>query len=197
VGRADAEKLLRGVTDHQVVARLFGTTPWIFQNNTAQYDAWRAAVAATHAAFSPDGVRVVGSSAFGFSLSPTKAGRDFRRTGESYQRSDIDVVLVSESMFIEIWNELLDRERARTLTSTLDSRGKMREDIYNGHVINALIPDGTNASRVVRGAIATTTSVAPFRGHIAKARIYRRLEDAFAYHLWSVGMLRKELGVQG
>jgi len=71
----------------------------------------------------------------------------------------------------------------------------MRTDVYWGHITSATVPIGTPPSRQIRGVLAATTGQRPFRGHTAKARVYRRRVDLVGYHVQSLRALRRELGV--
>lgn len=194
MARQDALTLLDSATDAQIATRMLTRTPWIFSGDLAAFALWRAAVA-EEAACTPEGVYVVGSSVFGYSLSPLKAGRDFRRGGRPGDRSDIDVVIVSDVLFDDAWNALRIGDANRSLHGTRETRDRLRTDVYWGFVGNTNVPAGTGPARMLRGAMAATTARPPFRGHTAKARVYRRHDDVIDYHVQSLRSLRKELAV--
>src|SRR5258708_25720991 len=97
--RGELKALLEAQTDGEFVDdRILAVCPWIFAM-AADYDKWRRLLA-DELALQPESIRIVGSAATGFSLSPHKPGRPFRRvTGESSQSSDIDLALMDQSLF--------------------------------------------------------------------------------------------------
>ena len=98
--RAAAEKLLREIqgSDHAqlVRERLFTGTPYVFRERPELFNALSAHLA-SELAIDQDSIRIVGSAMTGFSLSPLNFGRPFN------EGSDIDVVVVSEALFDEVW----------------------------------------------------------------------------------------------
>lgn len=194
MAKTDAVDLLRSGSNLEIARKMLTGVPWIFSGDASAFAAWRSDVAASSSALSAEGVFLVGSSTFGYSLAPGKAGREFRRDPEP-TRSDIDIALVSARLFTDAWNLLIDRDRKRMLGGSRDSREKIRLDIYSGYVRGGIIPLGTSASRLVRDALAVTTNRPPFRGHPASARVYRREEDLVEYQIFSLGALRQELKV--
>jgi hypothetical protein len=167
-------------------------TPWIFGGDAAGFASWRADIA-HDTACKPEDVYVVGSSVFGYSLSPTKAGRAFRHGSAREPPSDIDIVIVSEMLFEESWHVLRRAEILNLIAPTRGERDKIRTDIYWGYVANVTVPPNTGVARAFRRAMAKTTSRVPFRGHPAKARVYRHYDDVLSYHTHSLRDLRREL----
>jgi len=193
MSRSALMTLLATASDTEIVRQLLGSTPWIFRGDTTAFATWRSD-AAKAAGCSADGVFVVGSSVFGYSLSPYKPGRPFREhNASSGDVSDIDMAIVSERLFAEAWDAVRGFDRHRALASTREGRAKIRTDVYWGYVSGITLPSGCAPAVVVRGALARTTSQVPFRGHPAKARIYRRKNDLSDYHVESVRALRKSL----
>jgi predicted nucleotidyltransferase len=147
-------------------------------------------------------VYLVGSAATGYSLSPLKAGRPFkRRSAEHPYASDIDIVIVNQGLFMQMWNVLLNFDRTRRLVPLLPRPeadrtrpiDKLRADVYWGTVQHRLTPAGTEGARRVRLLLGTTTRELPFLGYVAKARVYRRVEDLEAYHEQSARQLAHAL----
>jgi hypothetical protein len=196
MAREDAVNLLTSTTDLAITERMFGETPWIFERDVGAFNEWRQDVADATAC-EAEGVYVVGSAMFGYSLSPDKPGRPFRRGGfNQHERSDIDVVIVSGRLFADTWDALLHADKAGLLGGTPAGRDKVRTDLYWGHITNTTVPGGTPPARSLRVAMSATTSRAPFRGHVAKARVYRRREDVVNYHVQSLRELRRTLRVE-
>src|SRR6266852_5737731 len=75
-------------------------TPYVFDSKPATWDAFRHALGNGLGVGRAD-IRVIGSARFGFSLTP---GRDLGKFRDS---SDIDVVIVSDALFDELWLALL------------------------------------------------------------------------------------------
>src|SRR5258708_4736981 len=126
--REDLSALLSGVSDAEFVDRhLLSGRPWIFENDAA-HDAWRRSVGGS-LGVALDDVRIVGSAATGYSLSPLKPGRPFRPwTASAVSVSDIDIALVDPRLFSDAWNLIISLDRAYRLGGTDESRGKIRFD---------------------------------------------------------------------
>lgn len=179
-------------TDEECIDReILGRRPWIFPADEP-YNAWRNSVASV-LNVSTDGIRIVGSAATGFSLSPLKPGRPFRPLPSTTNASDIDVALVAPLLFTEAWNVVVEFDRNRRLGSTEDGRAKIRLDIYAGLVAHYSIPVNTDPARTALAALAVAGRQPPLRGHQIRCRIYRRNEDLRAYHIYSLRLLRQEL----
>lgn len=86
---------------------VFSMESWLFdESGSAElfgtYEDFRTAI--SHSSGVPaDDIRLVGSSRFGVSMSP-KPEKLFR---EFNDQSDLDVIIVSEQLFSEIWGEFL------------------------------------------------------------------------------------------
>jgi hypothetical protein len=186
--------LLDGRTNDEFVDReILSRRPWIFGSDE-EYTAWCAAVSG---ALEIQGqyIRIVGSAATGYSLSPLKAGRPFRRLDEG-RASDIDVAFMNDELFEDAWNTIVafDRQRRLGWMST-DERTKTRVDIYWGVVAHKNLPINTDPARRILTAVSVATRMPPIRGHIVRCRVYRREEDLRAYHVVSLRQLRAELEV--
>lgn len=87
--------------------QLFSMENWLFDTSAdneiiGNYEQFRAAISEV-SGVNPDDIRLVGSARFGFSMSP-KPEKRFRAFHDG---SDLDVVIVSEGLFAEVWNEFL------------------------------------------------------------------------------------------
>jgi hypothetical protein len=87
-----------------------------------------------------NGIHIVGSAATGYSLSPLKPGRPFRKPGVSGPASDIDVALVNQGLFDHAWETILTHDRSRRLQMSYDARAKTRTDVYWGVVAQKSLP---------------------------------------------------------
>jgi hypothetical protein len=87
---------------------LFSPNSWLFdeaedESLSGTYNDFRSAISVATGV--PEGeIRLVGSSRFGISMSP-RPEKLFREFDDS---SDLDVVIVSEELFSEIWGEFLN-----------------------------------------------------------------------------------------
>ncbi len=101
----DLERILeeKPVTD-LVQEYLFDGIPYCFKDSPEQYNLFRKTIC-NKFNIHPQNFTVVGSAKIGFSLSPDKYGKPFSDS------SDIDVVLVSEELFQNLWIQLLEYKR--------------------------------------------------------------------------------------
>lgn len=200
----DREELRRALEASPSLATFFSmqvldAVPWIFRGDVDLYRAWKQDVADA-AGVTSDAIVLVGSAAVGYSLSPFKAGRDFRPVldGED-PPSDIDVAVIDSDLFTKAWNDLVRSDRHRSLWRIVGRSGgratipeaiaKMRQDVYFGAVAsNYALPGSESASRV-RTLLSAVTRRNPFRGHPPRARLYRRRDDLLAYHEQSLRQL--------
>lgn len=189
----ELRKLLDAYSEGEFVdGQLLSRRPWIFETDDS-YDIWRRSVAAMLGIVS-ENVRIVGSAAMGFSLSPLKPGRPFRRTSSlDLAPSDIDVALIDPTLFDMSWNTIVLFDRRRGLRGTDDGRNRIRVNVYWGLVGQKDLPWNTEPARVLLQAMATAQRSAPLRGHQVRSRIYRRMEDLRAYHVSSLRQLRAQL----
>ncbi len=172
--------------------QLLGRRPWIF-NADGPYDAWRTVVSQV-LGMSADGIRIVGSAATGYSLSPLKPGRPFREsTALGEPPSDIDIALINPGLFTAAWNEILGRDRTRSLGGSDDSRDKIRFDIYHGLIAQQVLPRNTEPARTLLTAMSIAGRSPPLRGYRVRSRLYRRMDDLRAYHINSLRQLRVRL----
>lgn len=173
-------------------ARLFVALPWIFGDEAASFDAWRAAAAKT-AGLSPESFVMVGSAAVGYSLSPRKPGRPFRPARGDERPSDIDIAIVAPELFTTAWDMLVYSDRRRTLRRPWEDREKLRRDVYWGTISDFNVLPGTDAARMLRLIGAATSRQPRLLGHPPRIRIYRRREDLREYHENSLRDLVRQL----
>src|SRR5262249_53119853 len=122
--------LLDAQTESEFIERqLLSRRPWIFDADDSYYT-WRSSVAAT-LKIGPDKIRIVGSAATCFSLSPLKPGRTFRRTSTlDLPASDIDIAFIDPNLFAAAWDTIVLLDRTYRLSSAYETRSKIRVDIY-------------------------------------------------------------------
>lgn len=120
------ENVVRMILERPTIA-VFPTAP--------AYAQFRQRVAAYFAA---DEIFVMGSGNLGYSLNPFKRGLLFRRD------SDVDTVLISETLFAYYWNELRIYHRAnyyRLDSETQRALLRSGQDVYSGFVSPKFIPE--------------------------------------------------------
>lgn len=190
----ELKELLAGRRNEEFVdTEILNRRPWIFAVD-AEHDSWCASVA-TALEIEKQHIHIVGSAATGYSLSPLKAGRAFRKPTTDTQASDIDLAITSKELFEEAWNTVIAFDRRMRLRMSSSERDKMRTDVYWGLVGQRSLPANTDAARRILTAVSAATNAPPVRGHIVRCRIYRRKNDLTAYHVSSLRQLRAVLEV--
>ncbi|HVE70985.1 MAG TPA: hypothetical protein VNI54_06420 [Thermoanaerobaculia bacterium] len=187
---------------HFVETELLGSVPWIFSGDETRFGDWRTRVA-TAANLNATAIHLVGSASTGYSLSPLKPGRAFRRVGaRDTKPSDIDIAIIDARLFLDVWDVIVGYDRRHQLRRILPRSGyqpaddelvRVRQNVYWGTIAHTSAPPGTDVSRRFRSVFSATTRDRPFLGHPAKARVYRRRDDLVAYHEQSVQQLVRTL----
>lgn len=191
--REELKRLLADRENDELVAEILDRRPWIFAADQ-EHDLWSSSVAAVLQIGKED-IRIVGSAATGYSLSPYKAGRPFRAIAAGKQASDIDIAIISKEIFEEAWNTIVGVDRKKRLRLSEADRDKMRTDVYWGLVGHRSLPANTGVTRRILIAMAVAGKSPPVRGQKIRCRIYRRCDDLRAYHTVSLQQLRLELDV--
>jgi hypothetical protein len=166
--------------------------PWIFAEKETAHRNWQTQVAQA-LGIQPEDVRIVGSAATGFSISPLKLGRAFR-AASTYggSCSDVDIAFVSEQFFTSAWNDMVRLERSGPIRSG-EERSKIRQDIYWGHIYQRNVPHNTPSARKLLTSMAIAGREPPLRGYKVACRVYRRYEDLQSYTANSIRQVRNEL----
>jgi hypothetical protein len=173
-----------------LIDQLFCGTPHAFEARPAEYDKFKAQlshslnVAATH-------IIVVGSGRFGFSLAPHKFGRPFN------DRSDLDVIIVDESLFDLAWLELI-RYDFKSLSFDRDITESLKEhrsnNIFWGYLEPYKLKNALSFyKKVWFPAFAALGFFRPAAGRTVKARLYRTWEHARNYHRFGLRLLVQTL----
>jgi len=180
-----------------VDSKILGVVPWIFASDAEAFKSWEQRLS-KETGLELGSIFVVGSAATGFSLSPRKPGRAFRTLSvTNSDRSDIDLAIASEDLFIAAWITVLNIDRSVKSAKPDDYNEKMREGIYWGHVSEKVIPRGTEVSRRLMVLKASCTRELPFMGYSVSSRLYRRRLDLRGYQVWSIRKLRSALNTTG
>jgi len=181
--------------------------PWIFNADEESFMRWRSEAGKACGVVS-DHVYIVGSAKTGFSMSPRKAGNDFRPISSTgIYPSDIDIAIVDKELFESAWNTILTYDRSRKLRKVITGDStyltfreridRLRLNIYWGTLAGDHTISGTKEAQRIRSLFAATTRVPPFQGYQARARIYRRQEDLISYHVQSIESLLDSLKEEG
>lgn len=198
---AEFEAMLGDLTDEQLLGPclLEEIVPFVFDPKPETWETFRDELAGRLDVARAD-IRIVGSARFGFSLKP---GRNLRGFSD---RSDIDVVVVSQELFDNLWYALLQAAYPRPpITEKLGGWVQQRRnEIYTGW----LTPRDIQLNRKIFGAKAQPVldfkllwftalkeaSRHPVRRHEdVNGRLYRSWQHVEFYHLHSLAALRRDL----
>jgi hypothetical protein len=173
--------------------------PFVFDSKLSAWDAFRDTLNNGLDVGRGD-ISVVGSGRFGFSLTP---GRDLGKFRDS---SDIDVVIVNDVLFDQLWLALLGAAYPRfPLTRELGPWFTERKsEVYTGYLTPLEVKldiriVGTRGKSVLEFTSRWFNAFKeagrhPIRRHSdVKGRIYRTWQLAELYHLHSLRALRKTL----
>ena len=152
-----------------------------------------------------DDITIVGSAKIGFSLSPHNFPRLFS------DESDIDVVVVNETLFDQIWRTILKWHYPRRLEGLRrdDQRwgADRRKDIYWGWLVpdrirfeGLLFPETLKPLRDTSTAWFNTfrglSQYTEFSGRDVSGRLYRSWDHALLYHMDGLRQVRESLPSQ-
>lgn len=191
----DLKKLLYGVDPRAFCTEVvFSTASWLFDESgveelSGNYASFRAAIADS-AGVSPDDIRLVGSSRFGVSMNP-KPEKLFR---EFNARSDLDVVIVSEKLFSEIWDAFLKAHYGGYKWI----KGRHGEDVFRKFISllgaeryqTDYLRDTSRRLDGMKKQVLLATGL----NRELKYRIYHNWDAALDYHASGVMALQRILG---
>ncbi len=152
--------------------------PWLCDQLGVDWREWSRTLLDGHG-YTDATLHLVGSAATGFSLSPEKAGRPFRRLGGVGAPSDLDIALIDGDLFRSCWNEMVSWERSSGGASYL--LGHDRERVYWGRIDDHRVQNRSAVRIKVRMLIDACRRSSEFRGYPASLRVYRRQEDLVHY----------------
>jgi len=185
-----ARQFLEKDTFSALADSIIGGEPWLFTEKGIAFSDWSEGH--LHRCGIDDSELVlVGSSAIGFSLAPNKLGRPFRliSSSSSEKPSDLDLALVSDSMFEAAWMEF---RREDQIGSPRPPR--VRSKIYFGHIDDHELMRRESIRGKIRVLVDSIGRDTNFLGHKASIRLYRRRIDLKWYTLRSLRDARKALG---
>jgi hypothetical protein len=173
--------------------------PFAFDTKPENWPAFRDHLSSNLSVRSED-IRVVGSARLGFSLKPGRKLRPFSDT------SDVDVVVVSATLFDELWQKLLlaAYPRDQMLGRLGGWLANRQREVYTGwitpkDVILSITIAGARARAVLTfrwhwfHTFKKASALLPRRHEDVNARLYRTWEHVDLYHLMSLAALRRTL----
>jgi hypothetical protein len=188
-------------TDQELLELLLHAdeTPYVFETKPANWDTFRDSLY-NGLGVPRANIKIIGSGRFGFSLSPWKSLGKFR------DNSDIDVLMVSEALFDELWFALLRAAYPRyPITETLDAWLKdRRNEVYTGYLTPSDVKFdvsivGSKGVPIITfttrwfNALKDAARYPPRRHSDVEGRLYRTWQHADLYHLSSLASLRKAM----
>lgn len=167
---------------------LFDQTSWIFSKKSGvsflgSYNDFRLKIANTINT-NPNNVAIVGSAKYGFSMSPTKAYRNFNP-----ETSDIDVVIVSDEMFYKMWSEIRTAIYAGYSQMCRHNNEVMLRFLVLGSEESYCTKYVRDTARTIKG-LAAELNKSTRIGNPFKFRIYASWSDVELYHERGVRLLK-------
>jgi hypothetical protein len=187
----DFKKRLTGDSPDRV-AHSFITAEEVAAFSTpAAYRTFLVAAAAEFPA--AEGIHVVGSGNWGYSLDPNNLFRPFSGA------SDLDVAIISTSLFNEAWERLRQFHRARYYRLPQAVRDDLRrngENVYCGFIAPNWIPDHGHEFRYSFLQRLNRVTQATRAVNRMTALYFKNLTECVDYYTRSVRIARRELGYE-
>ncbi len=135
---------------------------------------------------------VVGSASIGFSLSPLNYGAPFSKY------SDIDLVVVSSTLFDQSWVDILTSRRAPWSTLRQETRLRMREHqekhhIYNGWIYPHLIAEALDIGEQWLTTFNGLSRIPKLSSMHINGRLYRTWDHVKVYHRRGLRQIRQRI----
>ncbi|MBM2291706.1 hypothetical protein JQX09_07280 [Sulfitobacter pseudonitzschiae] len=152
------------------------------------YEIFRETVA-NHINLAPEQVALVGSSVYGFSLSP-KIEKTF---GNFHENSDLDLAIISEELFEKVWKELLEAYH-RGYGWVMQRHSS---EIFRQFAL--LISDGKYKTTVLRDRVKLLDGISKKiyirtgSSRPLKYRIYRSRDAVIEYHASGLRKIKRRL----
>lgn len=190
--------LLGSQTDQELldVCLRSDAAPYVFEPNPEAWSAFRGLMS-EKLSCSMDDIRVVGSGRLGFSMKPDQNLRNFS------DRSDIDVVVVSNDLFDALWIALLKAYYPRPPVTFGGWLAEGRNELYTGWLSPLKIRLDTkifkNTENIVGiralwfDTLKLASNMPPRRHEDIQCRLYRTWDHAELYHIHSISALRRSL----
>lgn len=135
---------------------------------------------------------VVGSARIGFSLSPFKFGVPFN------QSSDLDIVVVSSSLFDPSWTDILTNRHVPWSSLRKTTRNRLNEHrenhyIYNGWITPHFVAEALGIGAQWLDTFNGLSRIPVLSTRPVSGRLYRTWDHARFYHHWSLRRVREKL----
>ena len=137
-----------------------------------------------------DDICVVGSARIGFSLSPLKFGEPFS------DFSDIDICIVSSSLFDPSWLDII--EKRRTQPATMNSRTKFqlrehreRHYVFNGWIYPKSVVQALEIGQRWLRTFNGLSRISELASRTISGRLYRTWAHARLYHRGSLEKVKR------
>ena len=137
-------------------------------------------------------IRVVGSAQIGISLSPLKFGEPFGPF------SDIDIIVVSPSLFDPSWLDILGSQRRRSSTLSVRTKRNLRDHrerhfIYNGWMYPSSVPEVLEIGERWLRTFNGLSRITELASRSISSRLYRTWKHAKLYHRWSLEQIKNSI----
>lgn len=182
----DAKKDLLDHTPQQYFERwLLATTPFAFDTEDTQFAAFRRELSDSLEVH-PAELFMVGSAQLGFSLHPDHLLRAFSA------ESDLDVVVVSPTIFDAAWRDLLQRRGDPALLETEQKRlfKKTRENFFDGYLRPDHLPTGSQLLRSWFPRLAGPFKSTVAQKHDVRAWLFRTWLHAESFYCNNIERVR-------
>lgn len=183
-------KFLSSGTASELAASIMGKEPWLCRELKVDFTNWATSTLSDAQRPSSAKLFLLGSAAIGFSISPTKPGRPFRKLGSTSASSDLDLAIVDPDFFVSCWDSLVQRE---VVEGPRRFTNNQRAKVYWGRIDDWILPKRTPPRTDARRVVDAVRRSEPFRGYPASLRVYRREADLSNYLTHHLKSLKREL----
>jgi hypothetical protein len=168
--------------------QLFFVPPYAFRGNSAEYPEFRRELA-DKLAVTLEEIELVGSGRLGFSLNPEHLLKRFDR------KSDLDVVIVSSSIFDEAWCELIDHATDPVFAQEEERRRfkKTKENFFQGYLRPDHLPRATSLAKEWFPQLSSRFSSQVAGRHEVKAWLFKSRRHASAFYAEHLGRVQANL----
>ena len=130
--------------------------------------------------------------AWGSALTPDKFGAPFS------ERSDVDVIVVSEELFDHSWVDMLTNRRKpwlslKRITRTYVNEHRERFHIYNGFIYPSLVAEALTIGESWTTTFNGLSRIPPLSSRSIGGRLYRTWEHARQYHRRGLEQVRSRI----
>ena len=140
----------------------------------------------------PSNICVIGSARIGFSLSPERFGEPFN------QFSDIDIIIVSSSLFDPSWVNILEHRRTNRSRLGYYTKRRLKDHrdfhyIYNGWMYPESVVEALKIGERWLRTFNGLSRITELASRSIGSRLYRTWEHARLYHRWSLERVKNTI----